>query len=132
MGMNNEFRFIGLTIPNLANSSGSILILWGFFAYLSSSTGSFTSLIPSFFGLPLVVLGNLANKNTSNKHHYMHASMVIALISVIGGLRILTAEDPSNLLIASHLILILVGTVFLVGGILSFRHARKLRESLGE
>ena len=132
MSMNNEFRFIGLTIPNLANSSGSILILWGFFAYLSSSTGSFTSLIPSFFGLPLVVLGNLANKNTSNKHHYMHASMVIALISVIGGLRILTAEDPSNLLIASHLILILVGTVFLVGGILSFRHARKLRESLGE
>tara|TARA_B100000900_G_scaffold410169_1_gene427463 strand:- start:23247 stop:23645 length:399 start_codon:yes stop_codon:yes gene_type:complete len=132
MGMNNEFRFIGLTIPNLANSSGSILILWGFFAYLSSSTGSFTSLIPSFFGLPLVVLGNLANKNTSNKHHYMHASMVIALISVIGGLRILTTEDPSNLLIASHLILILVGTVFLVGGILSFRHARKLRESLGE
>ena len=62
----------------------------------------------------------------------MHASMIIALFSVLGGLRILTAEDPTNLMIASHLILIVVGTIFMVGGILSFRHARKLRESLGE
>tara|TARA_B100001250_G_scaffold268265_1_gene231429 strand:+ start:134 stop:526 length:393 start_codon:yes stop_codon:yes gene_type:complete len=130
--MSNEFRFLGQTIPNLAIISGSILILWGIFSYLSSTTGSFTSLIPSFVGLPLLILGNRSNKDKSNKHHYMHASMIIALFSVIGGLRILTAEDPTNLMIASHLILILVGTIFMVGGILSFRHARKLRESLGE
>ena len=72
------------------------------------------------------------NVEESNKHHYMHASMIIALFSVLGGLRILTAEDPTDLMIASHLILIVVGTIFMVGGILSFRHARKLRESLGE
>jgi cadmium resistance protein CadD (predicted permease) len=125
--MSNEFRFLGQTIPNLAIISGSILILWGIFSYLSSETGSFTSLIPSFVGLPLLILGNRSKKDKSNKHHYMHASMIIALFSVI-----LTAEDPTNLMIASHLILIVVGTIFMVGGILSFRHARKLRESLGE
>ena len=130
--MSNEFRFLGQTIPNLAIISGSILIIWGIFAYLSSTTGSFTSLIPSFIGLPLLILGFRSNTDQSNKHHYMHASMIIALFSVLGGLRILTAEDPTDLMIASHLILIVVGTIFMVGGILSFRHARKLRESLGE
>ena len=128
--MSDEFRFLGQTIPNLAIISGSILILWGIFAYLSST--AVTSLIPSFVGLPLLILGVRSNKDKSNKHHYMHASMIIALFSVLGGLRILTTEDPTDLMIASHLILIVVGTIFMVGGILSFRHARKLRESLGE
>jgi hypothetical protein len=62
----------------------------------------------------------------------MHASMIVALISVLGGFRIFQIEDASNLTLASHLILLVVGIIFMIGGILSFRHARKLRESLGE
>ena len=130
--MSNEFRFLGLTIPNLAMLSGSILILWGFFSYIASDSGSITALIPSFFGVPLLILGFLSIRNVSNKHHYMHASMIFALISVLGGFRIFQIEDASNLTLASHLILLVVGIIFMVGGILSFRHARKLRESLGE
>lgn len=130
--MSNEFRFLGLTIPNLAMLSGSILILWGFFSYIASDSGSYTALIPSFFGVPLLILGFLSIRNESNKHHYMHASMIVALISVLGGFRIFQIEDASNLTLASHLILLVVGIIFMIGGILSFRHARKLRESLGE
>ena len=130
--MSNEFRFLGLTIPNLAMLSGSILILWGFFSYIVSDSGSITALIPSFFGVPLLILGFLSIRNESNKHHYMHASMIVALVSVLGGFRIFQIEDASNLTLASHLILLVVGIIFMVGGILSFRHARKLRESLGE
>ena len=130
--MSNEFRFLGLTIPNLAMLSGSILILWGFFSYIASDSGSITALIPSFFGVPLLILGFLSIRNESNKHHYMHASMIVALISVLGGFRIFQIEDASNLTLASHLILLVVGIIFMVGGILSFRHNRKLRESLGE
>ena len=130
--MSNEFRFLGLTIPNLAMLSGSILILWGFFSYITSDSGSITALIPSFFGVPLLILGFLSIRNESNKHHYMHASMIVALISVLGGFRIFQIEDASNLTLASHLILLVVGIIFMIGGILSFRHARKLRESLGE
>lgn len=130
--MSNEFRFLGLTIPNLAMLSGSILILWGFFSYFASDSGSITALIPSFFGVPLLILGFLSIRNESNKHHYMHASMIVALVSVLGGFRIFQIEDASNLTLASHLILLVVGIIFMVGGILSFRHARKLRESLGE
>ena len=130
--MSNEFRFLGQTIQNLAMLSGSILILWGFFSYIASDSGSITALIPSFFGVPLLILGFLSIRNESNKHHYMHASMIVALISVLGGFRIFQIEDASNLTLASHLILLVVGIIFMVGGILSFRHARKLRESLGE
>ena len=130
--MSNEFRFLGLTIPNLAMLSGSILILWGFFSYIASDSGSITALIPSFFGVPLIILGFLSIRNESNRHHYMHASMIVALISVLGGFRIFQIEDASNLTLVSHLILLVVGIIFMIGGILSFRHARKLRESLGE
>ena len=130
--MSNEFRFLGLTIPNLAMLLGSILILWGFFSYIASDSGSITALIPSFFGVPLLILGFLSIRNESNKHHYMHASMIVALVSVLGGFRIFQIEDASNLTLASHLILLVVGIIFMVGGILSFRHARKLRESFGE
>ena len=130
--MSNEFRFLGQTIPNLAIISGLILIIWAFFSYFASGSSSFTALIPSFFGMPLFILGVLSNRDESRRHHYMHASMIFALFSAFGGLRLFQLEDPSNLALASHIILLIVGVIFMVGGILSFRHARKLRESPGE
>lgn len=130
--MSNEFRFLGQTIPNLAIISGLILIIWAFFSYFASGSSSFTALIPSFFGMPLFILGILSNRDESKRHHYMHASMIFALFSAFGGLRLFQLEDPSNLALASHIILLIVGVIFMVGGILSFRHARKLRESIGE
>jgi len=130
--MSNEFRFLGQTIPNLAIISGLILIIWAFFSYFASGSSSFTALIPSFFGMPLFILGVLSNRDESKRHHYMHASMIFALFSAFGGLRLFQLEDPSNLALASHIIPLIVGVIFMVGGILSFRHARKLRESLGE
>ena len=130
--MSNEFRFLGQTIPNLAIISGLILIIWAVFSYFASGSSSFTALIPSFFGMPLFILGVLSNRDESKRHHYMHASMIFALFSAFGGLRIFQLEDPSNLALASHIILLIVGVIFMVGGILSFKHARKLRESLGE
>ena len=131
--MSNEFRFLGLTIPNLAIISGSILILWGIFSYfVSNSDSPETALIPSLFGTPLMILGVLSIRNESKKHHYMHASMIFALFSVLGGLRIFQLEDASYLTLVSHVILLVAGIIFMIGGILSFRHARKLRESLGE
>ena len=130
--MSNEFRFLGQTIPNLSIISGLILIIWAVFSYFASGSSSFTALIPSFFGMPLFILGILSNRDESKRHHYMHASMIFALFSAFGGLRLFQLEDPSNLALASHIILLIVGVIFMVGGILSFRHARKLRESLGE
>ena len=129
--MSDDFKFLGQSIPNFAIICGGILILWGIASYAISDTGSITALIPSFFGIPLLILGILSIKNNTNKHHYMHASMVFSMVSVLGGFRIFSLDDASNLTLLSHMILIIIGVVFMVGGILSFRHARKLRESLG-
>ena len=131
--MSNEFKFFNMPIPNFAMVCGAILILTGIVSYLISDTGSLTALVPSFFGIPLLILGVLSNRNEANKHHYMHAAMVFALVSVLGGLRIFSIwSDASSLTLFSHVMLIIVGMIFMIVGILSFRHTRKLRESLGE
>ena len=131
--MSDEFKFLSLPIPNFAMVCGGILILSGIISYLISDTGSLTALIPSFFGIPLLIMGFLSNRNEANKHHYMHAAMVFALVSVLGGMRIFSIwSDASDLTLLSHVILIIVGTIFMVAGILSFRHTRKSREALGE
>ena len=131
--MSEEFKFLSMPIPNFAMVCGGILILSGIISYLISDTGSLTALIPSFFGIPLLIMGFLSNRNEANKHHYMHAAMVFALVSVLGGMRIFSIwSDASGLTLLSHVILIIVGTIFMVAGILSFRHTRKSREALGE
>ena len=131
--MSDEFKFLSMPIPNFAMVCGGILILSGIISYLISDSGSLTALIPSFFGIPLLIMGFLSNRNEANKHHYMHAAMVFALVSVLGGMRIFSIwSDASNLTLLSHGILIIVGTIFMVAGILSFRHTRKSREALGE
>ena len=131
--MSDEFKFLSMPIPNFAMVCGGILMLSGIISYLISDSGSLTALIPSFFGIPLLIMGFLSNRNEANKHHYMHAAMVFALVSVLGGMRIFSIwSDASDLTLLSHVILIIVGTIFMVAGILSFRHTRKSREALGE
>ena len=51
---------------------------------------------------------------------------------VIGGAQgLIDIGGKSNLAIGSHLILVVLGSIFMTAGIMSFRHARKLRESSG-
>ena len=123
--MEDTFTFSGLTIPNLAKVAGGILVIWGLVAYFMQSADppSVTAMIPAFMGAPLLLLGILSERNEANRHHYMHAAMCFALLIDVGG--------KSNLAIGSHLILVALGSIFMTAGIMSFRHARKLRESSG-
>lgn len=108
--------------------------MWGIMAYFTQSSDppSITAMIPAFMGLPLLSLGLLADWNESNLHHYMHASMVFALLMVLGGAQgLLDTDGKSQLAIGSHLILVILGGTFMTAGIMSFRHTRKLRESSG-
>ena len=128
--MSDEFTVSGLTIPRIAIYEGAILVLWGIAAYIISGQSSITAMIPSFMGAPLMILGLLSEKIPDMRHHLMHASMVLALLMVLGGARVFTDfSDMSNLAISSHIILILVGVTFMVCGIMSFRAARLAREA---
>jgi len=122
----------GMTVSQIAIMDGAILSAWGLIAYSiqSADPPSITAMIPAFFGFPMLALGLLSVRNPSNKHHYMHASMVFALLMALGGARIATTIDGMSWLgIVSHLLLLLVGVSFMVVGIMSFRSARIERES---
>ena len=128
--MSDEFTVSGLTIPRIAIYEGAILVLWGIAAYIISDQSSVTAMIPSFVGAPLMILGLLSEKIPDMRHHLMHASMLLALLMVLGGARVFTDfSDMSNLAISSHIILIFVGATFMVCGIMSFRAARLAREA---
>ena len=128
--MSDEFTVSGLTIPRIAIYEGAILVLWGVAAYIISGQSSITAMIPSFMGAPLMILGLLSEKIPDMRHHLMHASMVIALLMVLGGARVFADfSDMSNLAISSHIILIFVGATFMICGIMSFRAARLAREA---
>ena len=128
--MGDQFTVSGLTIPRIAIYEGSILVLWGIAAYIISDQSSITAMIPSFMGAPLLLLGILSERMPDMRHHLMHASMVLALLMVLGGARVFADfSDMSNLAISSHIILIFVGVTFMVCGIMSFRAARLAREA---
>ena len=128
--MSEEFRVLGMSVSRIAILNGVVLSAWGVIAYFiqSSDPPSITALIPAFMGLPMLLLGFLSERNPANRHHYMHACMVVALIMALGGARVVLG-GMSWLAIVSHLLLLQVGVSFTIVGIMSFRHARLQRES---
>ena len=131
--MAEHFTMMGQTVPRIAIIQGSILSSWGALAYFvqSADPPSVTALIPAFMGFPMIILGVLSEINDANRHHYMHASMILALVMAIGGLRLVVGwSEMSGLALISHLFLLVGGISFIVIGVISFRHARLVRESV--
>ena len=131
----SEFKVLGMTIPRIAILNGAVLIFWGAISYFlqSADPPSITALIPAFLGFPMLALGIFSERDDRNRHHYMHASMGLSLVMALGGARIITGySEMSTLAIISHLLLLQVGISFMIAGIKSFRHARELREELGD
>ena len=132
--MSDEFTFLGITVPRFATISGGVLVIWGIFTYITQSADppSITAAIPALLCLPMLGLGIMADRDEKNLRHYMHASMVFALLMALGGARVITGfSDMSSLAIISHLLLLVIGATFIFVGVRSFRHARMLREAGG-
>ena len=128
----DSFTVLGWTVSKIGTLFGVLLTIIGIISYFIQSADhpSITALIPSAFGVPMAAMGILAVQNSQNRHHYMHASMVLALLMVLGGARVIFSfTTMSTLAIFSHLALFFVGMSFTIIGILSFRHARMLREA---
>ena len=131
--MDDAFSFFGRSVPDLAKIIGSILVIFGIATYIISDQSSITALIPSFMGAPLLVLGLLSERMPEMRHHLMHASMVLALFMVIMPISMVAMMGipDSSLTLVSLMALLVLGSIFMVAGIKSFRHARILRESSG-
>ena len=126
----NEFKIFGLTLEKFSFFYGSFLILWGLIVSLVSGSSSFTSYIPSFIGLPILIFSNLSNKFTSKKKIFMHIVAFFGLIAFLGGLDFFRSVIAGNAFQnvwadTSKIILLITGAFFIYQCIKSFIHARE-------
>ncbi len=73
-------------MPFVAILEGGFLVLFGIATYLYSGQSSFTALIPSIFGLGILIPGYVAYYNSEMSKHAMHVTAVFALIGILGSL----------------------------------------------
>ena len=117
-------------MPLVAIIEGGFLVLFGIVTYLYSGQSSFTALIPSIFGLGLLIPGYVAYYNSEMSKHAMHVTAVFALLGTLGGLdSILGFLDGNyNLANISKGVLLIICGEYMYFCILSFRAARMKRE----
>jgi hypothetical protein len=90
-----------------------------------------TSLIPAFFGLPLVATGLMAERQPDRSHFWMHIAVVFGLLTFLGGgmgVKGLIDGDLSASTWA-QLLMLVIGGVHTFACIRSFTFARKAREA---
>ena len=129
----SEFKVGNLTMEKLSIYYGLFLILWGVIISLISGSGSMTSYIPSFLGVPILIFSYLSIKFVSKKKMFMHIVVLFGLIIFLGGLdfiRSLVTGNAFNNFYAdlSKIMMLLTGLFFTYQCIKSFIHARKMRE----
>ena len=128
-----EFKVAGLTMEKLSIYYGLFLILWGVIVSLISGSGSMTSYIPSFLGVPILIFSYLSIKFVSKKKMFMHIVVLFGLIIFLGGLdfiRSLVSGNAFENVYAdlSKIMMLVTGLFFTYQCIRSFIHARKMRE----
>ena len=111
---------------------GIILIALGLISYLGISSESITALIPTFLGVPILILGYFA-LNEKYLKHAMHGALVLVILGfggTVGGLikffRMLGGEvfeRPSAIIVQA--IMAILCLVFLIFAIKSFIDARR-------
>ena len=84
--MEKEFKYLGLTIERISLFYGIFLITWGVVISFLSKSNSFTSFIPTLFGLVILVFSLLAIKVPSKKKLFIHIVVLIGLMVFLGGL----------------------------------------------
>jgi hypothetical protein len=115
---------------------GVLLSILGLAAYAVTGGQSMTALIPTFFGVPLAVLGFLARDERRLKSA-MHAASVLALLGLLGSVRGIPGffallggnpvERPAAVIVQT--VMAVLCTLFLILAIKSFVDARRARAS---
>ena len=125
-----EYKFVGLNMESISILYGIFLILWGLIVYFATASSSFTSLIPSIMGIPILLFSMLALMFSSKKKLMMHIVVFFGLLIAIGGLDIfrnIFSGDFLNLFWAdiSKLMMLITGIFFTFLCVQSFRFARR-------
>ena len=132
---NKEFRVLNNSMEIISIFYGLFLVLWGLIISFKSDSNSVTSLIPSFFGLPILMFALLTVKFPEKKKLFMHIVVSFGLLVFIGGLDLLrgiiTAYEVQVNLVEnfyadlSKLMMLFTGLLFTFLCVKSFIFARK-------
>jgi len=119
-------------MAKLSITYGVVFILMGLISYFGISSESITALIPTFFGIPMLILGWLG-MNEKYLKHTMHGAAVLMLLGFLGTIsglikffKMLSGvqqERPSAVTVQS--IMALMCFIFLIFAVKSFIDARK-------
>ena len=126
--METEFKYFGVSIERLSLSYAIFLIAWGLMISAISDSDSFTSYIPSFLGLILLLFSTLAILIPSKKKLFMHIVVLFGFIIFLGGLDVFRSFDNlfDNLWAdVSKFMLLITGLWFTVINVKSFIFIRK-------
>jgi len=128
-----EFYFLGKSMESVSIIYGIFLIIWGVAVSFISGSNSLTSLIPSMFGLPILLFSFLTVKFPNKKKLFMHIVVTFGLIVFIGGLDfsrgLLKGTSFDNMWAdTSKLMMLATGSIFTFLCIKSFIFARKNRQ----
>jgi len=128
--INKEFLVLGNSMEKISVYYGLFLITWGVVISFISGSNSFTSFIPSFFGLPILIFSILTIKFQEKKKLYMHIVVSFGLLVFIGGLDVLRGVLKDNIFNnfyadLSKTMMLLTGLIFTYLCVKSFIFARK-------
>ena len=131
--INQDFKVLGVSIEKFSIYYGSFLIIWGIIISFISGSNSFTSYIPAFIGIPILIFASLAIKFANKKKLFMHIVVLFGLVAFLGGLdliRTIVAGYAFENLWAdlSKTMLAITGFYFTLQCVKSFIHARKMRD----
>lgn len=124
-----------MNMPKVTIIFGALLFLLGVVGYFVTGQESWTALIPSFFGLVLIICGALAHKE-SRKKHFMHLAAALGLFGFIGSARGLGGfftligggEVARPGAVISQTIMAILSLIFVLLCVKSFIDARKNRQ----
>lgn len=108
---------------------GTLLAILGIVLYQLADPKSFTALIPSGFGILLVLMGRLAGMSDKARMHAMHGAALIGLIGLIGGIVMAIRLDPNERPVGfwGNVIMAALSGIFVGLCVKSFIDARKAR-----
>ena len=125
-----EYKFVGLNMQSISILYGIFLILWGLLVNYISFNSSYTSLIPSIMGLPILFFSLLAVLFPTKIKIMMHIVVLFGLLIALGGLDVFRSIFSGNFLNLfwadlSKIMMLITGNFFTFLCIQSFRFARR-------
>lgn len=116
-------------MPVVTQLVGFVLLVVGVGGWLGTGQESMTALIPAVFGLPILLLGMLAERREAARRNAMHAALAIALLALLAtapvALGLGAMADASDAAVIQSWLTMAATLAYLVAGVRSFIVARR-------